>query len=256
MADRPLTSFCVLLTTLLSVGAFVHGVGANETLQVGDRTFVKNDGTWYLQGDFGRTQVHPNRLTVRFCPTAEPGLRASFMDSLGLELHRQGPGDIVHLAVPGNLEVPEAFAICRSRQFIAFAEPVLIGHYCRTPSDGLWTTNKQWSLMDNWQDFESAWEIETGDTSIVVAILDSGVNIDHSDLRGNLWRNWAETPGNGIDDDGNSLIDDHWGWDFYRDSGTFRLDGHGSWVTGLVCATTNNDTVGIAGPAGGWCEAS
>ena len=245
----------IVLLILGLLGAAPRSEAVTE-LQVGTRTFIEDEGTWYVAGELGRAEIHPSLLTVRFDQAAEPSLRASFMDSLGLELHRRGPGDVLHLTVPANLGVLEAFAVCRKREFVAFAEPAIIGHYCKTPSDGLWTSGMQWHLTDSREEFETAWEIETGATSSIVANLNSGVNISHPDLRGNLWRDWTEIPGNGLDDDGDSLVDDHWGWDFGENSGdfgSFPKDGHGSWVTGLVCATTNSDTVGIAGPAGGWC---
>lgn len=106
-----------------------------------------------------------------------------------------------------------------------------------------------------------AWRFATGTPDVVVAVLDSGTQLDHEDLLGNLWTNPGETPDNGVDDDGNGKTDDFWGWHFYhkKDGLTFVPSedtrvaddlGHGTHVAGIAGAEMNNG-VGIAGVAGG-----
>ncbi len=95
-------------------------------------------------------------------------------------------------------------------------------------------------------DMELAWDTEQGDTSIVVAILDTGVKLDHPELEGRIWANYNETV-NGSDDDGNGYVDDVMGWDFaYVDNNPMDDYGHGTNVTGIIGANANNH-LGYAG---------
>ena len=93
----------------------------------------------------------------------------------------------------------------------------------------------------------SAWDSFTGNDKVVVAVLDTGVDIKHKDLKDNIWTNTKEIAANGIDDDGNGYIDDVHGWDFaYGDNDPSDADGHGTHCSGTIAARGNN-ALGIAG---------
>lgn len=118
-----------------------------------------------------------------------------------------------------------------------------------------------------------AWDVNPGNTGVIMAILDTGVRYYHKDLggsswpttTGNIWINLGEVPGNGIDDDANGYVDDWLGWDWVtgvtgcmsgEDCSTTDNDprdfaGHGTHVAGIAGAMTNNAR-GVAGMAGGW----
>lgn len=94
------------------------------------------------------------------------------------------------------------------------------------------------------------WDVTTGGQTvmgdtIVIAILDSGMDVDHEDLRNNVWINHAD-PIDGIDNDQNGYIDDRHGWDFVDNTGYIGVSSHGTSVAGILGAESNNDT-GITG---------
>ena len=97
-------------------------------------------------------------------------------------------------------------------------------------------------------DSQSAWNIEDGSRkNVVVAVIDSGLDLKHVDGPQFLWTNAAEIPGNKIDDDGNGYVDDIHGWNFVDENNNLTDDfGHGTFVTGIIAAKSNNGE-GIAG---------
>jgi subtilisin family serine protease len=105
--------------------------------------------------------------------------------------------------------------------------------------------------------FPLAWDVTHGDTSVVIAIVDTGVDGTHPDLAARMWRNPGEIAGNGLDDDGNGFVDDVRGWDFGRndadpapeytpDASGIDVGFHGTFCAGIAAATGDN-AIGIAG---------
>ena len=100
-------------------------------------------------------------------------------------------------------------------------------------------------------DVREAWEQQPDASSVVVAILDTGLDGTHLELAANVWQNPGEIPDNGLDDDGNSTADDLSGYDFVNMDPVANDDnGHGTHLAGIIGATSNNEA-GIAGIASG-----
>ncbi|POB14709.1 S8 family peptidase [Halobacteriovorax sp. DA5] len=121
--------------------------------------------------------------------------------------------------------------------------------------------SKQWGLMNDGRNSSgwfsrgkagedinatAAWNVETGDRDLVVAVIDTGVDYTHADLKANTWKNEGEIAGNGIDDDGNGFVDDVYGYDFANKDGD-PMDGHshGTHCAGVIGARHNG--TGIMG---------
>lgn len=114
--------------------------------------------------------------------------------------------------------------------------------------------SQAWGLKKS--DAARAWSVTKGSRDIVVAVIDTGIDIKHEDLKGNLWKNPGETgldaqgrdkATNGIDDDGNGFVDDVYGWNFVSNNN--KLDdnhGHGTHIAGIIGAEAGNNK-GITG---------
>jgi thermitase len=95
-------------------------------------------------------------------------------------------------------------------------------------------------------DMDLAWDVEQGDSNIVVAVLDAGFRMFHPEVSGRLWTNYND-PLDGSDNDNNAYVDDRQGWDFVNDDNDPTDDhGHGTNVAGIIVANGNN-SVGYAG---------
>lgn len=183
-----------------------------------------------------------------------------------------------------TLRVPEGgepFEMIRELMLmpqVRFAELNVIGFNDMAFDPDDTNYSQQWALYNTGTtggtsdadiDAREAWDVETGDPNVLIAIIDTGVDWDHDDLQGNIWENlgedsdndgqtlewdgssWELDPGDidGVDDDGNGQVDDLIGWDFDNDDNDPDDDGnHGTACAGIAAAVTDNST-GVAGIA-------
>lgn len=131
---------------------------------------------------------------------------------------------------------------------VLYATPLMSFRKLTTPNDVGYAS--QWNMYEaGWGcHAEGAWDQRTSSSSLIVAVVDSGIDYSHPDLLQNIWVNTDEIPGNGIDDDHNGFVDDRQGWDFFdnRSDPAPTCDDHGTLVAGVIGAQGNN-VLGVAG---------
>lgn len=213
-----------------------------------------------------------DRVIVRWEPGVDRTERAEVRDEAGADQAAGLGRRFQLLTLADGVDPDEAVAALRSSPDVAGAQrdgySVL---HANQPNDPLF--NQLWGLDNQGLNVDgvssstpgadisalAAWDKTVGDPSVIVADLDDGIRPQHPDLQNRIWQNTDETPGNGIDDDGNGYIDDTFGMDFAGaniDSIVFDKDptdsitagGHGTHTAGTIAAEGNNG-VGITGVA-------
>lgn len=217
-------------------------------------------------GDAVRAQAQPepvpgapfvrNELIVRLRDGGSgAALTALFskVGAIGVSFFESVDGLVV-LTLPEGMDVATARSLAKALSDVAYAEPNYILTTDVIPNDpsfgtlwGLHNTGQSSGTPDADIDAPEAWDITTGSASVVVAVLDTGIDYTHPDLVANMWINPGEIPGNSIDDDLNGYVDDIHGIDTANgDSNPFDDHNHGTHVAGTIGATGNNGT-GVVG---------
>ena len=155
---------------------------------------------------------------------------------------------IAVIASPSSDSVVMA-AQLENRGLVRWAEPNYLLTLDLIPNDPDYVGHQLLYLSK--MEMDTAWDTTIGRPEIVVAVIDTGIDMAHEDLVGGIWTNPGEIADNGVDDDGNGYIDDVHGWDFAEDDNNPDDDfNHGTHVAGSIGARVDNG-IGIAGMAGG-----
>ena len=220
--------------------AFPEEFASADCLYAGDQIMVK-----FARGFRGKL----NTTLVRAGIT---GLEKLMDTSTGVWYIASVTGDVQE--VMANVRALDNVVLAEYDYMYAAADTTLIDSDTVAEAvQGNASCRDQWYLRSG--NLQKSWDLlrtrgiaAGGDSSVVVAVIDTGVDYTHEDLKDNIWVNTKEIPGNGIDDDGNGCIDDVYGVDLEtgRDSG-MDDNGHGTHVAGIIAASNNH--IGVVGLA-------
>jgi subtilisin family serine protease len=197
------------------------------------------------------------RGTVSVVVTVDPArplpVVARAIQALGYTVHRR-LDDLHALEATGPALDTAAGRRLEAVSGVRYAEPIAPVAATDLPSDPLFGDQYAYLQVVG---APAAWDITTGSPSVIVAVVDTGVDVQHANLKANIWVNPGEISNNGVDDDGNGCVDDVNGCSFVSDSspgcenaanGYVNDDiGHGTFVAGVIGAAANH--TGIVGVA-------
>jgi uncharacterized repeat protein (TIGR02543 family) len=248
------------------------------------RVYIIVLGAWFAGStlatatDFitvGKDRVHPTRILAKYKDKENVALqaRAATLRDAGLvETHRYSLAaglvllDEAKGVALAQVNTPELkrqrlldrIAAMRNSGLFDYVEADYVVSASLTPTDRAFVDGTLWGLLNYGQNggvagadigVTNAWDITTGSTNVIVAIIDTGIRYTHKDLAAQMWHNPGEIPGNGADDDGNGYIDDVFGINAITGSGDpFDDNSHGTHVSGTIGAAANdgNPHVGVA----------
>jgi len=264
---------CLALTTLIGTA-----VVASSNAAIAAPSPAKAHSTIDAQAakmpwNTGGARVVPGKLVVVWRHAAPNGATRSLSAQLGATTTSAPSSDIDVVQLPAGASEAAAIRRYERSPLVRSAEPDRIASLLAVPNDT--NFDQQWALNNTGQshgltrqirgrathrtgtdgadvDGPEAWAAQTNHNPTVVAVIDTGVDINHPDLQNRLWTNTAEQAGTlGVDDDHNRYVDDLHGWDFAdRDKNPTPSGGiensHGTHVAGIIAAEQDNNE-GISG---------
>ena len=208
-------------------------------LQAQDNAYLSNAQNSQILVQF-KAQKNKQNLLQNF--------RKTFHASIKIKRNVVPSRNIYLLQYAESLDPSKVITWLRRQKQIAFAQTnPKVNYRNKTPDDSFYSDQWNMDIIKAPQ----AWDKSTGGLTangdeIVVAIIDSGTQIEHDDLKDNIWVNSAEIPNDGIDNDNNGYIDDYQGWNTDSLSDQHPSSFHGTAVTGIIGARGNNNQ-GVTG---------
>jgi subtilisin family serine protease len=196
-----------------------------------------------------------DRVLIRFHDTVRPTTASVLVAAERLQA--VGANGLHRLSLDASETVEQAVSRLSKLPSVALVEPdYLLRSEAVYPNDpsfpqqyALHNIGQSGGLVDADIDAPEAWSVSTGSHTVIVAVLDTGIDIYHPDLAANIWVNPGEIAGDGIDNDGNGYVDDVRGWDFVDEDNDPRCTNfHGTHVAGIIGAVGNNG-LGVSGVA-------
>jgi subtilisin family serine protease len=208
--------------------------GDKSTLLRLQREYGLQDNTPVFKGAHQRLmQRDTNQIR-----TNNPAATASLQNSMNMELSR-------YYLLKTEKDVSAVCSQLKNDPDVEYAQPNYIYKRCEQPNDPEFPDQYTLQLIQMIQ----AWDITTGSRDVVVAVLGTGVDIDHPDLADNIWINEDEIADNDLDDDGNGYIDDIYGWNFESQNNEvnpeyemYGSEGHETMLTPNMKCTVVKDT--------------
>jgi len=205
------------------------------------------------QSDARSPAFVPGEVIVGYQPSTDAAARRQMYAAASASVVQRLPfvsADLIRVAPGSELQ---AVTSLLEQPGVVYAEPNYLWQADFIPTDahfglqwGLHNIGQSGGAVDADIDAPEAWDLATGRT-VLIGIIDTGIDTAHIDLRSNLWTNPGEIPDNGVDDDTNGYVDDVHGWDWANaDSDPTDDHGHGTHVAGIAAAVGNNGE-GVAG---------
>jgi subtilisin family serine protease len=181
-------------------------------------------------------------ILVKYRPGSHQAAIPYHERTLGLSVTKEiCEGSVYNLKLPTGVNTKETLSRLRQDASVEYAEPNYYRYVKGVPNDTNFGT--LWGLTQIAA--PAAWDISSSCGSVIVAVVDTGVDYTHPDLAANMWANPGESA-NSLDDDGNGKIDDIGGWDFvHQNNDPMDANGHGTSVAGIIGAVGNNTRGGV-----------
>ena len=241
-------ALCVAMVPAVAVGRAVPVAQTEPTMKVPAGAAVDSAGYPYVADE----------IIVKFGDGVSVSAAQAINASFGARTvaRSEGVSGLQLVRLPKGVTAATASLRYSETEGVAYAQPNYLHQISALPNDtrmselwGMHNEGQTGGVEDADIDAPEAWDVQTGDGDVIVAVIDTGVDYRHPDLVDNMWTNPGEIPGNSIDDDGNGYVDDVYGYDFINyDSDPVDDHAHGTHCSGTIGGVADNG-LGVAGVA-------